>query len=822
MSKNAGFAAVAVALSVLLGLLSPPEATAAEGGPRRVVFSEGFEGDGKMRFWASNGPYKVNFAGPSDERAATGKRSFKIDVTWTDCTYNYWWSAPLLIPYHGNPKVSGKLYVQRGGARLGHAHAVPEAGTSGNVAHGDKLRALANGWTEWTSTAAGAADSAQYLMAVAVYLRPDKERRSVVYVDDLEVEAALPEGYEAKLRSRIAAIAASRRAAVRKEAEELRARFSALTREMDKAMPAFPAAASPALAACWRRHCQCSRRLRSELDAQLTRLQAAPRSSALRSARRLLRSLEKAHASSGSFARYAKAHPTLPHVVWIVEPASNDKVLPEKFPVPGILGTELRVTACRGEYEPASFAVYAFKGLSEVTARPADARCGDSAIPASAIDIRVVKCWWQAGVGIGDVRHPTLTPELLLRDPDFVRVDNAAKRNALRNPEAPRDAKQLQPVAIPANTTQQFWVTVHVPEDARPGTYRGTIRLDAAGVPPLNLPLTIEVLPFRLEEPLLQYSIYYRGRLTPDGKGSISSEAKSEAQYLAEMRDLKAHGVTHPTCYQHFGELLDRAVELRKQAGIALDPFYSLGIGTGAPSSPEALETLRKRVRAGVAQLRKHGIKELYVYGIDEASGARLKAERGAFKAVHEAGAKVFVACYTGTFELVGDLLDVAVYAHTLLPAEAAKWHGAGHRLFSYANPQVGVEQPETYRRNFGLALWKAGYDGACDYAYQHAFGNVWDDFDNRSYRDHVFAYPTADGVVDTIQWEGFREGVDDVRYLTTLLKAIEQAKASNARQPLAAEAERWLRAMDVNGDLDALRARMVAWILRLKDQESR
>ena len=32
----------------------------------------------------------------------------------------------------------------------------------------------------------------------------------------------------------------------------------------------------------------------------------------------------------------------------------------------------------------------------------------------------------------------------------------------------------------------------------------------------------------------------------------------------------------------------------------------------------------------------------------------------------------------------------------------------------------------------------------------------------------------TVDGVIDTIAWEGYREGVDDVRYVTTLQKAIE------------------------------------------------
>jgi len=181
---------------------------------------------------------------------------------------------------------------------------------------------------------------------------------------------------------------------------------------------------------------------------------------------------------------------------------------------------------------------------------------------------------------------------------------------------------------------------------------------------------------------------------------------------------------------------------------------------------------------------------------------------------LHDAGAKVFVACYKGTFEVMGDLLDLAIYAGAPLADEAQKYHQAGQRIFCYANPQVGVEEPETYRRNFGLLLWQAGYDGAMDYAYQHSFGHGWNDFDSPQYRDHNFTYQTVDGVIDTIQWEGFREGVDDVRYVTTLVKAMEAAR--EAKPALVKQAQTWLDGLDVKGDLDEVRGKTVEWILKL------
>jgi hypothetical protein len=183
---------------------------------------------------------------------------------------------------------------------------------------------------------------------------------------------------------------------------------------------------------------------------------------------------------------------------------------------------------------------------------------------------------------------------------------------------------------------------------------------------------------------------------------------------------------------------------------------------------------------------------------------------------VQAAGGKTFVACYEKTFEAMGGLLDCAVLAGRPKAAEARKWHSVGSHAFCYAYPQVGNEEPLTYRRHFGLELWKAGFDGAMDYAYQHGFGHIWNDFDDKTYRDHVFAYPTVNGVVDTVEWEGFREAVEDVRYAATLEQAIRAAPPGKAG--IAKQAREWLDTVDpASADLYTVREKMVAWIGRLK-----
>jgi hypothetical protein len=539
--------------------------------------------------------------------------------------------------------------------------------------------------------------------------------------------------------------------------------------------------------------------------------------------------------------------------IFVTKAITNRKILPTTYPVPGKLNGEITLRACRGEYQAASFVVHARQSISGLQADPAPLQGVRSAIAARAVDIRAVKCWYQAGTAVEDVSHTVLTPELLLKDDKLVMVDLAARKNYLRPAPAsgksspltsnplqgyvcisdkssenlaniqPQDTQRLQPVDIYANSNKQFWVTVHVPEDTLPGIYRGVIKLHAVNAPAREIPVNLTVLPFTLEKASLIYSIYYIGK--PSSIGQIGQTWKSSTQYLAEMKDLLAHGVLYPTLGDS-DATAPKALDLRKQAGLPVGPLFNIGIQTGNPTSRTQLNALKAKVQKRLNLARPYGYTDIYFYGMDEASGAVLASQRPAWQAVRDAGGKIFVATADfqfveqgmkeyDTFGLVGDLLDCAVEGGPLNALVAQKYHKIRHLVFSYSNPQAGVEEPETYRRNYGLALWKAGYDGAMNCAYQLEFGNIWNDFDSPKYRDHVFAYPTKDGVIDTIQWEGFRQGVDDVRYLTTLLKAITQAKAT--KPALAAAAQKWVAGLNPRGDLDQLRTQMIDLVLKLQ-----
>ena len=548
-------------------------------------------------------------------------------------------------------------------------------------------------------------------------------------------------------------------------------------------------------------------------------------------------------------AQAANEQAETPFTYYCLAPVANKRILPHSPPETlGEAGGKLTLAACRDEYESISFAVYARQDLKNLQLEIRDLRSVGHVIPKSSFDPYVVKCWYQAGRDV--MFHDGVkrfVPELLLKDDDLVRVDSESETNFVRStaedgstkylsasgkdPEAleelrPIDAATLQPVTIPADTLKQFWLTLHIPKDAAAGKYTGSIRLSAQSIKSVEIPIDVTVYDFELAQPKMIYSIYYPGKLSDEQpSGTIAAHYKSEEQMRAELSDMVAHGVRHPNLWQAYSEeLVPRVLQLRKEAGMPNDRLF-INMPAGAPHhSAGKIEGWRKLTCS-------FGYKDIYLYGEDEAHGNRLRMQKPSWKNVQKAGGKMYASAWKeDPFEVMGGLLNVLVWSGGCQPEKAKRWHSVGSEIFSYSNPQVGVEEPLLYRYNYGLALWKADYDGAMTFAYQWAYGHIWNDFDSEKFRDHCFSYPTINGVVGTIQWEGFREGVDDVRYITTLEQAIEKAGDTE----IARTARRWLAGLKAEfpqqkvgwksqptppKDLEQIRSRAASWINQLTSQ---
>ena len=541
-----------------------------------------------------------------------------------------------------------------------------------------------------------------------------------------------------------------------------------------------------------------------------------------------------------------------PYLTYITAPIRDSQPAPDKMPGQDP-SNQVHLSACPGEYEPASFSVFAVEDLKNVTLDVSPLSSGAETIPPETVDIRVVKWWYQTGRGGGNVplvSGPTLLPELLLHDDSVVVTGGGT--NQFKNWDNPTDTDDLQPVDIPKGTLKQFWITVHVPEDAAAGRYTGSITVRPRIQPARNVQLNLEVFPFQLAKPCVDYSFYYityfrRGYgfgMGHNPEKQVDWVNRDEKMLEFELRHLLAHGVDNPVSYQPvldpdndqepYGtfdtELLERYLQIRRKVGIVGKPFLLCrGVISGdshrycidAETFPEQTRRIKELVRL----VKSYGNSDLYLYGIDENDPTKYVPW---LRMVHDAGAKTWVAGPgAAALRVTEGFLDLAVSHYTRGDEAIDVAHGYGDIVYCYARPQGGVEAPFAYRHNYGLRVYKDGYDGVCTWAWYWSYSqHIWDEFfkppPNARYRHHNMVYPTEDGMVDTLQSEGFREAVDDIRYLSTLLEAAEAANASSdeAVKQAGKEAMAWINDLPhgyTPEDLESTRSAIAEKIIRLQ-----
>src|SRR5690606_17073333 len=129
-----------------------------------------------------------------------------------------------------------------------------------------------------------------------------------------------------------------------------------------------------------------------------------------------------------------------------------------------------------------------------------------------------------------------------------------------------------------------------------------------------------------------------------------------------------------------------------------------------------------------------------------------------------------------------------------------------------------GAENPAFVRRQHGLLGYLSNFDMVNNYEF--AYG-PWNDRGTILYKPMVLAYPTSEGLVDTLAWEGFREGIDDIRYATKLRQLANEAIESGDLDRVyeGRKVRQWFALMDgMSVDLNAARMEMIEKILHLAD----
>ena len=549
-----------------------------------------------------------------------------------------------------------------------------------------------------------------------------------------------------------------------------------------------------------------------------------------------------------------------PLVYYVVAPMSDIPRTPERYPADGEAFGTVKVIAAQGEFEPASLVIHARKPVDRFIIKAHDLRGpGGATIPASALDIKLIKVWAQSGAAwygyFADALGRRLVPELLVNDEGLIRVDGEALDNYVRYNNADgsvhyqwmsadfmvvnysmanqanlgliQDADALQPVVLNPDEFKQFFVTVHVPRNAREGIYTGTLDLLAEGEVVGSVPVRVRVLPFELPPPKSNYD---------PNKSFYLCLYGTESRNPKILRNLADHNALHPMGFPSINpmnpEQLIEDAKLAGRTGVSTQPIFLGAPRVGITVDPEhptgeqqrRLKVLQRELAEAVEQCeRVLGHTDLYSYGVDEGGPDTIRAERAAWRIAHDAGGKVMVSTHPRDRLLYAlDFMIMPGMPTEKREEEIRRFHEANPDALTgwYANPHSGPENPDYFRRIHGMMAYKGNYDVSSNYCW---WRNNWNDMATPyepNLRNLVMVQATRDDVLDSLAWEGVREGLDDIRYATKLKElALEAMKRPDGDiLLLGRRALGYLAYWDAKrADLDAYRLEAIRFILELK-----
>jgi len=473
----------------------------------------------------------------------------------------------------------------------------------------------------------------------------------------------------------------------------------------------------------------------------------------------------------------------------------TESVYPQTRPLPHERIEALVAFATPGEFEPVTFALYPVRALQNLKVRVSPLTSQSGEIPAGSIDVRLAAYW-----NVGYPAYTTLTtyrrtPELLER----VTVHSS-----------------------PAAECQWYWLTVHVPGDAKPGLYRGTVRVwDDGFGQAVEIPLALRVLGFRLQkDPGKHYSAYFytRNNALYQGRDEAFIRRAADRDYQA-MIDFGLDML--PTLYLRCEDgkriTLADAGELERMlaAGLkgpapvtgdnVIGRIYRETTPGGkrenhwrvSPLPPPAFyERVTELFRAFDIERKAKGWPEFICCPIDEVDASCKEFGTKVYAAVKAAGIRTYA-----TKDPIG--ADAADYAPYLDIWCSQPYSVPYDRIVSqnryeywcYPNHNAGEIKDRRVmckggRMTYGFGLWRSGYTTLIPWHW--CWPSEPDPFDYlRGQFSGCGQRVDDDGeVIPAVYWACFREGYDDARYLYTLQQAIVEREASKDPACLAAVGE--------------------------------
>ncbi len=494
---------------------------------------------------------------------------------------------------------------------------------------------------------------------------------------------------------------------------------------------------------------------------------------------------------------------------YVVAPVDYTKsVGPSFVPARASVGKPLTAFATPGEFEPATFCVYAGRDLGEVAVELADfvAEKPRRTFSRQHVQVGIVRCLPQRTSSWGEKGEYRVVPMMI--EPPAGRAGHVA-----------------------AGQVKQWWLTVHVPADTPAGRYRMSLTVRPTQAPPTVLEWRLWVLPFPLARPTdrhwgtwLESFPPVGGLRGPErrGRNTPAEEARLVRTDLADYRD---HGFDLAIFNYYFGvkenpdgsftydiSKLARDLEYWKTLGsstpVAIGceyTFRNLEYGLAEPGEKHVPGTFSPKAHRAIVGLvqhirdeaRDHGWPRLYFYPIDEPGNNktenRMLFAQNVLDLVHEVpGCQTATTVTAGDLQRLGERVDVRIYAYGHFNREKVLREAReGHPFWYYDNGMFYGRSPIASRGMAGFEFLRSGAEVATAWGFDATKDNPYNDFDG-GHKDWNVIFPGVDAPTPTIYWELCREGVDDCRYVATLQDKIREAR-QRGQTKLAQRAEQVL-----------------------------
>ncbi len=386
-------------------------------------------------------------------------------------------------------------------------------------------------------------------------------------------------------------------------------------------------------------------------------------------------------------------------------------------------------------------------------------------------------------------------------------------------------------ISLKKGRNVRVWITVRVRPGTPPGVHRTNVVVHSpARDARVEVPVVFRVLPIKLQKDRsIVYGTYYHhpydmARRAADAFSRLWWTRKAEREFA----DMAAHGLNAFVSgisgrmakdgrwvmdFDALGAKIDLArrhgfdkpIICHVPTSVVWRKYMTGPMGSHLRLVKELppkgfFDDMTAMVKAIEAGRRRRQWPELLYYPIDEPGRGeapiRLMVE--VLKAIKRVpGVRTYVTADPAheAFAPMRPYVDVWCCQPFSLPREEilADMKKRGVEYWCYPNHVAGENDHTPVagaRMTYGFGFWRSGFRALTPWIYQAVVSDPWNYLDGSAMD---FFNRTADdgGPIPCTLWEAYREGIDDMRYVTTLRRWIERAReAGLKRQADEADAE--------------------------------